>query len=55
VAQVLFVDAPWIFKGPWAVIRPLMRKYAALVEFVSREELAATTFTPATLPDDFRR
>ena len=29
--QVLLVDAPWVFGPAWEVIRPLMRKYAALV------------------------
>lgn len=33
VGQVLFVDAPWVFQPAWAVIKPLMRKYAALVSF----------------------
>lgn len=31
VSQVLFVDAPWVFFPAWEVIKPLMRKYAALV------------------------
>ena len=31
VGQVLFVEAPWVFGPAWEVIRPLMRKYAALV------------------------
>lgn len=31
VGQVLFVDAPWVFQPAWAAIKPLMRKYAALV------------------------
>jgi hypothetical protein len=31
VGQVLFVDAPWVFQPAWQVIKPLMRKYAALV------------------------
>ena len=29
--QVLLVEAPWVFGPAWEVIRPLMRKYAALV------------------------
>lgn len=29
--QVLFVEAPWVFQPAWAIIQPLMRKYAALV------------------------
>lgn len=31
VGQVLLVEAPWVFGPAWEVIRPLMRKYAALV------------------------
>ncbi len=31
VGQVLFVDAPWVFYPAWEVIKPLMRKYKALV------------------------
>jgi len=54
VAQVLLVDAPWVFQPAWAVIKPLMRKYAALVRFVSTEELRREFFTPGTLPPDFK-
>ncbi|WIA20830.1 hypothetical protein OEZ85_005183 [Tetradesmus obliquus] len=53
MGQVLLVDAPWIFKAPWELIKPLLRKYAALVRFVSRKELAAEYFTPDSLPTDF--
>jgi hypothetical protein len=51
---VLLVDAPWFFKGPWEVIKPLLRKYAALVRFVSRQELATDFFQPDMLPKQFR-
>ncbi len=54
MGQVLLVDAPWIFKAPWQVIKPLLRKYQALVRFVTSEQLAAEFFTPETLPADFR-
>eukprot|EP00879_Flechtneria_rotunda_P027932 GHRR01029988.1.p1 GENE.GHRR01029988.1~~GHRR01029988.1.p1 ORF type:complete len:123 (-),score=6.06 GHRR01029988.1:492-860(-) len=53
MGQVLLVDAPWFFKGPWEAIKPLLRKYAALVRFVSRQELANEFFTSQTLPKDF--
>ncbi|KAF5839314.1 CRAL-TRIO domain-containing protein [Dunaliella salina] len=53
VGQVLFVDAPWAFKPAWAIIQPLMRKYAALVRFVSVAELQNEYFTPDTVPPDF--
>jgi hypothetical protein len=52
-AQVLLVDAPWFFKGPWEAIKPLLRKYAGLVRFVSRAELADEYFTPDALPPQF--
>ena len=38
VSQVLIVDAPWVFKPVWAVIKPLMGKYASLVRQVKVEE-----------------
>lgn len=55
IGQVLLVDAPWLFKGPWEVIKPLLRKYASLVRFASRQELAAEFFSPDTLPPVFRQ
>ncbi|WIA20831.1 hypothetical protein OEZ85_005184 [Tetradesmus obliquus] len=55
VGQVLLVDAPWIFKAPWEAFKPLLRKYAALVRFVSRKELAVEYFTADSLPADFRK
>ncbi|KAG2449598.1 hypothetical protein HYH02_005131 [Chlamydomonas schloesseri] len=54
VSQVLFVEAPWVFFPAWEVIKPLMRKYAALVRFVSVDELQREFFTRETLPDDFK-
>ncbi|EFJ41850.1 hypothetical protein VOLCADRAFT_67793, partial [Volvox carteri f. nagariensis] len=54
VSQVLFVEAPWVFFPAWEVIKPLMRKYAALVRFLSVSELRSEFFTPEALPEDFR-
>lgn len=54
LGQVLMVDAPFIFKPGWAVVKPWLRKYSALVQFVSREELRQQYFTEDTLPADFR-
>ena len=55
LGQVLFVDAPWGFNAGWSVVKPWLKKYAALVSFVSREELRRQYFTPQTVPDDFRK
>lgn len=54
VSQVLFVDAPWVFQPAWQVVKPLMRKYAKLVRFVSVAELRSEFFTPTTVPPDFK-
>lgn len=54
MSQVLLVDAPWIFKAPWEVIKPLLRKYQALVRFVSRKELQQEYFTLETTPPLFK-
>jgi hypothetical protein len=53
VGQVLFVDAPWVFQPAWQIIKPLMRKYAALVQFVSAEQVRTLYFTPQTTPEQF--
>lgn len=53
LGQVLFVDAPWGFKPGWEMVKPWLQKYAALVRFVSREELRQEFFTPETCPADF--
>lgn len=55
VGQVLFVEAPWVFYPAWEVIKPLMRKYAALVRFVDLNDLSKEFFSPETLPADFKR
>lgn len=44
VGQVLLVDAPWIFQAPWKAIKPLLRKYSALVRFVDRPTLVKEYF-----------
>ena len=54
LGQVLMVDAPWLFQPGWNMVRPWLKKYAALVRFVTADELRAEFFTAATLPPDFR-
>lgn len=41
VGQVLFVDAPFVFRPVWSAISPSLGKYAKLVEFISAKELPA--------------
>ena len=55
LAQIVLVDAPWFFKGPWEVIKALLGRHTALVCFASRQQLARKFFTPDTVPDDFRQ
>ncbi|XP_028784033.1 uncharacterized protein LOC114740078 isoform X2 [Neltuma alba] len=54
VAQVLFVDAPLIFKPIWQMAKPLLKSYASLVKFCSAETVRKEYFTPETLPASFR-
>ena len=54
VSQVLMVEAPWVFQPVYSVVKPLLRKYAALVQFVSVDDIRRKYFTPETLPEDFR-
>lgn len=53
LSQVLFVDAPWVFKPGWEMVKPWLKKYAALVRFVSVDEVRREFFTPPNLPADF--
>ena len=52
LGAVLFVDAPWAFKPVWAVVKPLLRKYGALVRFVSARDVAGM-FPPGQAPPGF--
>ena len=51
VRVVCFVCSPC----RWAIVKPWLRKYADLVCFVDRNQLAQDFFTSETLPPDFRR
>lgn len=55
LGQVLFVDAPWIFKPGWEVMKPWLKKYAALVRFVSADDVRKEYFTSETVPEDFAK
>ncbi|KAK6920666.1 CRAL-TRIO lipid binding domain [Dillenia turbinata] len=52
--QVLFVDAPFIFKPVWQLAKPLLKSYASLVRFISLETLKKEYFTEETLPIIFK-
>lgn len=34
LSEVLFVDAPFIFKPVWQIIKPLLKSYASLVRIL---------------------
>jgi hypothetical protein len=53
LSQVLFVEAPWVFKPGWEIVKPWLKKYAALVRFVTAEEVRRDFFTAETVPEDF--
>lgn len=53
LSQVLFVDAPWVFTASWNVFKSWLKKYQALVRFVSAEEVRRDYFTAETVPEDF--
>lgn len=54
LSQVLFVDAPFIFKPIWQMAKPLLKSYASLVRFCSVETVREEYFTEVTLPATFR-
>lgn len=51
--EVLMVDAPSAFIGPYNIMKPALGKYGNLIRFVSRAEVTSY-FTPATVPPEFR-
>ncbi len=53
LGQVLFVDAPWGFQPGWELVKPWLKKYAALVQFVKVKELRESFFMPETVPEEF--
>jgi len=53
--RVLFVDAPEVFSSFWDNVRPLLRKYASLIEFVSAEEVRRCYFAPGCEPPELVR
>ncbi|XP_027330846.1 uncharacterized protein LOC113846593 isoform X2 [Abrus precatorius] len=54
LGQVLFVDAPFVFKPIWQLVKPLLKSYASLVRFCSAEDVRKEYFTDKTLPPRFR-
>ena len=47
IGQVLLVGAPLVFQPVWQIIKPLLGKYAALVQFVSPAEAEQYFGSPA--------
>ncbi|XLR51049.1 hypothetical protein S83_001721, partial [Arachis hypogaea] len=54
LGEVLFVDAPFVFKPIWQIAKPLLKSYASLVRFCSAEEVRKEYFTDKNLPPNFR-
>lgn len=53
LGQVLFVDAPFVFKPLWQLVKPMVKQYASLVTFCSVKDVKEY-FTEDTLPASFR-
>ncbi|KAK4402427.1 Phosphatidylinositol transfer protein C [Sesamum angolense] len=54
LGQVLFVDAPFVFKPVWQLVKPLLKSYASLVRFCSAKTVREEYFTADILPPIFR-
>ncbi|GAQ86283.1 Sec14p-like phosphatidylinositol transfer family protein [Klebsormidium nitens] len=53
LGHVLFVDAPFIFRPGWEIVKPWIGKYKELVRFCSAKDVKEY-FTDETLPPNFR-
>ncbi|XP_045792111.1 CRAL-TRIO domain-containing protein C589.09, mitochondrial-like [Trifolium pratense] len=54
LSQVLFVDAPFMFKQFWRLVKPLLKSHASQVRFCSAETVRKEYFTEETLPPNLR-
>ncbi|XP_057516299.1 phosphatidylinositol transfer protein CSR1-like [Amaranthus tricolor] len=54
LAQVLFVEAPFVFKPLWQLVKPLLKQHASLVRFCTVETVRKEYFTEETVPSIFR-
>lgn len=54
LGQVLFVDAPFVFKPLWQLAKPMLKQYASLVIFCSAKDVKEY-FTEDALPASFRQ
>ncbi|XP_024929577.3 phosphatidylinositol transfer protein CSR1 isoform X2 [Ziziphus jujuba] len=54
LGQVLFVDAPFVFKPIWQLVKPLLKSYVSLVRFCSVETVRKEYFEGETVPANFR-
>ncbi|XP_009763837.1 uncharacterized protein [Nicotiana sylvestris] len=55
LGQVLFVDAPFVFKPLWQLVKPVLKSYASLVRFCSAKDVREEYFTEETVPASFRK
>ncbi|XP_052174719.1 phosphatidylinositol transfer protein CSR1 isoform X1 [Diospyros lotus] len=54
LGEVLFVEAPFVFRPIWQLAKPLLKSYASLVRFCSVAEVRKEYFTESTIPTIFR-
>ncbi|XVF54073.1 hypothetical protein PTKIN_Ptkin05aG0151700 [Pterospermum kingtungense] len=54
LGEVLFVEAPLVFKPIWELTKPLLKSYASMVKFCSVETVRKEYFTEETIPVNFR-
>ncbi|CAM8933812.1 hypothetical protein QQ045_015054 [Rhodiola kirilowii] len=54
LSQVLFVEAPFIFKQLWKITKPLLGSHASLVRFCSVQTVREEYFTDDTVPTIFK-
>ncbi|KAK4350548.1 hypothetical protein RND71_029861 [Anisodus tanguticus] len=55
LGQVLFVEAPFVFKPLWQLVKPMLKQYASLVRFCSAKDVRGEYFTEDTVPASFRK
>ncbi|CAL1405264.1 unnamed protein product [Linum trigynum] len=54
LGEVLFVEAPFVFKPFWQLAKPLLKSYASLARFCPVETVRKEYFTEETVPAIFK-
>jgi len=51
--EMLLVDAPFVFRPTWLIVKPVLGKYSSIVRFISADKVGSYFPSGTPLPPDF--